>query len=46
VWQPTEVVWGSFVSLDAVDAMIKRKRFCLDSLELFDRWRREVQVGV
>lgn len=46
VWQPTEVEWGSFVPLDEVDAMIKRERFCLDSLEVFERWRREVQVEV
>jgi len=26
--------------------MIKRERFCLDSLEVFERWRREVQVAV
>jgi hypothetical protein len=46
VWQPTEVEWGSFVPLDEVDAMIKRERFCPDSLEVFERWRREIQVEV
>jgi 8-oxo-dGTP pyrophosphatase MutT (NUDIX family) len=46
VWQPTEVVWGSFVAIDDLDAMIARERFCLDSLEVFDRWRREVHAAV
>ena len=39
-WQPEEVVWGEFVSLGEVDAMIARERFCPDGLEVFDRWRR------
>jgi 8-oxo-dGTP pyrophosphatase MutT (NUDIX family) len=40
VWQPEEVVWGSFLPLPEVDAMIARERFCLDGLEVFERWRR------
>ena len=40
-WQPEEVAWGTFLSLDDVDAMIERERFCPDSLEVFERWRRE-----
>lgn len=43
VWQPEEVVWGEFVPLDAFDAMIEREPFCPDGLEVFERWRREVQ---
>lgn len=39
-WQPEEVVWGEFVSLGEVDAMIARERFCPDGLEVFERWRR------
>jgi isopentenyldiphosphate isomerase len=39
VWQPEEVVWGAFVALDELDAMIARERFCPDGLELFERWR-------
>lgn len=39
-WQPEEVVWGRFVPLDEVDAMIEREPFCLDSVEVFARWRR------
>jgi 8-oxo-dGTP pyrophosphatase MutT (NUDIX family) len=42
VWQQTEVAWGAFVPRDALDAMITRERFCPDSLEVFERWRREV----
>jgi hypothetical protein len=26
-----------------VDAMVARERFCPDGLEVFERWRREVQ---
>ena len=43
VWQPSEVVWGAFIPFDEVDAMIAREPFCLDGLEVFRRWRREVQ---
>jgi 8-oxo-dGTP pyrophosphatase MutT (NUDIX family) len=43
VWQPSEVVWGAFVTVDGVDAMIEREPFCPDGLELLQRWRREVQ---
>ncbi len=39
-WQPEEVVWGEFVALGEVDAMIARERFCPDGLEVFERWRR------
>jgi 8-oxo-dGTP pyrophosphatase MutT (NUDIX family) len=46
VWQPAEVAWGEFVPLDALEAMIERERFCPDSLEVFERWRREVQSVV
>jgi 8-oxo-dGTP pyrophosphatase MutT (NUDIX family) len=42
VWQPAEVAWGEFAPLEALEAMIERERFCLDSLEVFERWRREV----
>jgi len=38
-WQPSEVVWGAFVQLEALDAMIARERFCPDGLEVFERWR-------
>jgi isopentenyldiphosphate isomerase len=40
VWQPEEVVWGAFLPIDEVDAMIARERFCPDGLEVFERWRR------
>ena len=43
--QPEEVAWGTFLSLDEVDAMIERERFCPDSLEVFERWRREAQTA-
>ena len=43
VWQPSEVVWGAFVPVDEVDAMIAREPFCPDGLEVFQRWWREVQ---
>ena len=43
VWQPSEVVWGAFVPLVEADAMIAREPFCPDGLEVFGRWRREVQ---
>jgi hypothetical protein len=39
-WQPEEVVWGAFLPLPEVDAMIARQRFCPDGLEVFERWRR------
>ena len=41
VWQPEEVVWGAFLPLEGVDALVARERFCPDGLEMFDRWRRE-----
>jgi 8-oxo-dGTP pyrophosphatase MutT (NUDIX family) len=44
-WQPEEVAWGTFLSLDDVDAMIERERFCPDSLEVFGRWRREARAS-
>jgi 8-oxo-dGTP pyrophosphatase MutT (NUDIX family) len=44
VWQPSEVAWGRFLSLDEVDAMIARERFCADALEVFGRWRLERSV--
>jgi len=40
VWQPQEVVWGAFLPLPEVDAMIAREPFCPDGLEVFERWRR------
>jgi len=40
VWQPEEVVWGAFLPMDEVERMIARERFCLDGLEMFERWRR------
>jgi len=40
VWQPEEVVWGAFLPLPEVDAMIARASFCPDGLEVFERWRR------
>lgn len=40
VWQPAEVEWGAFMTIDRVDAMIERERFCPDGLEVFARWRR------
>ena len=43
VWQPSEVVWGAFVPFEELDAMIAGERFCPDGLEVFERWRREVQ---
>jgi isopentenyldiphosphate isomerase/GNAT superfamily N-acetyltransferase len=39
-WQPEEVVWGAYVALDEVDAMVAREPFCPDGLEVFRRWRR------
>lgn len=39
VWQPSEVVWGAFVPLDEVARMAEREPFCLDGLEVFERWR-------
>jgi hypothetical protein len=44
-WQPEEVAWGTFLSLDDVDAMIERERFCPDSLEVFERWRRQARAS-
>lgn len=41
VWQPSEVVWGAFMPLEDVDAMIMRERFCPDGLEMYERWRGE-----
>jgi 8-oxo-dGTP pyrophosphatase MutT (NUDIX family) len=41
VWQPEEVVSGSFHTFDEVDAMRERESFCPDGLLMFDRWRRE-----
>ena len=40
MWQPEEVVWGAFLPLPEVDAMIAREPFCPDGLEVFERWRR------
>jgi 8-oxo-dGTP pyrophosphatase MutT (NUDIX family) len=40
VWQPEEVVWGAFLPLPEVDAMIAGKAFCPDGVEVFERWRR------
>jgi isopentenyldiphosphate isomerase len=45
-WQPSEVAWGAFASLEDVDAMIARERFCPDGLEVFERWRGEGSAGV
>ncbi len=39
-WQPEEVVWGEFVAVDEVEAMVAREPFCPDGLEVFRRWRR------
>jgi 8-oxo-dGTP pyrophosphatase MutT (NUDIX family) len=44
-WQPEEVAWGTFLTLEDVDAMIERERFCLDSLEVFERWRGEAPTA-
>ncbi len=44
-WQPEEVAWGTFLSLEDVDAMFERERFCPDSLEVFERWRREARAS-
>jgi isopentenyldiphosphate isomerase len=46
LWQPEEVVWGAFVPLERIDAMIAGERFCPDGLEMFERWRREVQPAI
>ena len=46
VWQPEEVVWGSFLELDRVDELIAREPFCPDGLEMFERWRRERSPSV
>ena len=43
VWPPSVVVWGALVPLVEADAMIAREPFCPDGLEVFRRWRREVQ---
>ena len=37
--QASEVVWGAFLPLDEVDALIARQSFCPDGLEVFERWR-------
>lgn len=39
--QLSEVVWGAFLPLEELDAMIARESFCPDGLEVFERWRRE-----
>jgi 8-oxo-dGTP pyrophosphatase MutT (NUDIX family) len=41
-WQPSEVVWGSFVPADEVVRMAQREPFCPDGLEVFERWRGSV----
>lgn len=45
-WQPEEVESGAFLDIQELDAMIRRERFCPDGLEVFDRWRREVDQRV
>jgi 8-oxo-dGTP pyrophosphatase MutT (NUDIX family) len=40
VWQPEEVAWGTFVTLEEADEWIAREPFCPDGLEVFERWRR------
>lgn len=45
VWQPDEVVWGAFVPLADVDAMVARECFCPDGLEVFARWLAERNLG-
>lgn len=39
--QLSEVVWGAFLPLEELDAMIARESFSPDGLEVFERWRRE-----
>jgi 8-oxo-dGTP pyrophosphatase MutT (NUDIX family) len=39
--QPSEVVWGTYLPFDEVEAMISREDFCPDGLEVFERWRHE-----
>jgi 8-oxo-dGTP pyrophosphatase MutT (NUDIX family) len=38
-WQPEEVAWGSFESIEEIDRMIQRERFCPDALEMYRWWR-------
>jgi 8-oxo-dGTP pyrophosphatase MutT (NUDIX family) len=40
VWQPEEVAWGAFVTLEEADDWLAREPFCPDGLEVFERWRR------
>jgi 8-oxo-dGTP pyrophosphatase MutT (NUDIX family) len=42
LWQPAEVSRGEFVAVSEIDALIGRERFCPDGVEVFERWRREV----
>jgi 8-oxo-dGTP pyrophosphatase MutT (NUDIX family) len=39
VHQPTEVAWSGRVTLEELDRMLATEDFCLDSREIFERWR-------
>ena len=39
VHQESEVVWSDWVTLDELDRMLDEREFCLDSREIFERWR-------
>jgi len=37
--QENEVAWSAWVTLDELDRMLAEREFCLDSREIFERWR-------
>jgi 8-oxo-dGTP pyrophosphatase MutT (NUDIX family) len=39
VHQPSEVAWSGRVTLEELDRMLATEDFCLDSREIFERWR-------
>ena len=39
VHQPSEVAWSGRVTLEHLDRMLATETFCLDSREIFERWR-------
>jgi 8-oxo-dGTP pyrophosphatase MutT (NUDIX family) len=39
VHQPSEVAWSGRVTMEELDRMLATEDFCLDSREIFERWR-------
>ena len=39
IHQESEVAWSDWVTLEELDAMLDEREFCLDSREIFARWR-------